>query len=292
MRAILTAALIALALPAWAGGPVVLNPKAAFPEGPAIIDGTLHYVEYGAHRLMAWDGKANRVVWEQPGCGPSAVAPFGADLVITCYDNGSLALVSKAGVTLSAISADAGGGALLGPNDLAADGHGGLYVTASGPWEPAPIVGKVYHLSPDRRLTLVASDLHYANGVVVAGDRLLVNESEAGRVISFQIAADGSLSDRRLFLRVGQADRDAGPWSYPDGIKRAPDGTLYIGLYSAGRIVVVDAAGAYLRAIPVPGAAAAPNLAFAPDGKSIYVMAVDDRDKAPYWGRVLQIPLE
>lgn len=293
MRKTIAAAVFVLfANAAFSADITVINDKSAFPEGPAFIDGKLHYVEYGGHKIMVWDGNANSVLWEQAGCGPSAVLPLGDELVVTCYDNGTITRVSKGGKVVAVHDKAADGSAFVGPNDLTADGKGGAYFTASGPWEAAPIVGKVYHIDADGTIEEVANDLHYANGITLGADgkRLYVNESEAGRVISFAVAEDGSLSDRRLFVRVGVADAEAGITAYPDGIKIGPDGNFYIGLYSKGRIVVVSPEGALVKTIDVPSATA-PNLAFAPDGKSIFVMSVDDTANAPYWGKVYQIPL-
>jgi sugar lactone lactonase YvrE len=118
-------------------------------------------------------------------------------------------------------------------------------------------------------------------------DRLFVNESEAHRVISFRIEPDGSLTDRRLFLRMGEIGEAAN--AYPDGIKLGPDGNFYIGEFSAGRVVVVDDQGKLLRVIAVPSAAA-PNLAFSEDGKTIFITAVDEPASAPYRGTVYALP--
>ena len=174
---------------ALAGEVKVINDKSGFPEGPAFIDGKLHYVEYGGNTIMVWDGKTNTKLWEQAGCGPSAVLPLGDDLAVTCYDSGTIARVSKDGKTIANYDKADDGGALQGPNDLAADGKGGVYFTASGPWESGPIVGKVFHLAADGTIKEMANDLHYANGIALSGDgkRLMVNESEAGRVISFAV---------------------------------------------------------------------------------------------------------
>ena len=289
-----TAILAAVCGGAAAGEITVINDKAAFPEGPAFIDGKLHYVEYGGNTIDVWDGKANTVLWKSEGCGPSAVLPLGeGDLVVTCYDNGTIARVSRNGKTVATYDKDSAGNPLVGPNDITADGKGGVFFTASGPWESGPIVGKAYHMAADGSITEVANDLHYANGLALSADgkHLFVNESEAGRVISFAVADDFSLSDRRLFVRVGAADAKSGIGSYPDGIKLGPDGNLWIGQYSLGRIVVVDKDGKFVKAVDVPSPAA-PNLAFAPDGKAIYVMSVDDTANAPYWGKVYEVKLD
>jgi gluconolactonase len=294
MRALWLTLLASLAAsPVAAGEAKIINDKAAFPEGPAFIDGKLHYVEYGGHTIVVWDGTTNTVLWKSDGCGPSAVLPLGSgDLVVTCYDNGTIARVSRDGKTVASYDKDKDGGTLQGPNDLAADGKGGVYFTASGPWESAPIVGKVFHLQDDGTITEVANDLHYANGIVLGADgRLYINESEAGRVISFAVGEDGSLSDRRLFVRVAIVDEPSGSAAYPDGIKLGPDGNFYIGQYSKGRIVVVDEEGKFVNAIEVPSPTA-PNLAFSPDGKALYVMSVDDTANAPYWGKVYEVPLQ
>lgn len=271
-----------------AGDAAVIDSDAGFPEGPYWADGKLYYAEYGSHQVSVWDGTSTAVLWSQEGCGPSAVMPFGDGWLVTCYDNGSYVKIGADGATLQVWDKDSTGAAILGPNDLTADGKGGAYVTASGPWESGPIVGKVYHLTADGGLVPVADDLHYANGVQLSADgaRLYVNESEASRVISFAVAEDGSLSDRRLFVRLTDLEEPLG--AYPDGIKLGPDGNLYVGLYSAGRIVVVSPDGALVRKLEVPSPAA-PNLAFGPDGKTVYVMAVDDQATAPYKGKVYAV---
>lgn len=293
MKILAAAVFLATTMLAAQAEPVtVINAKSAFPEGPAFVDGKLLYVEYGGNTIQSWDGKASTKLWEQTGCGPSAVAPLGDDLVVTCYDNGTMARISKTGGIVATYDKATNGSVLQGPNDVTADGKGGVFFTASGPWEAGPIVGKVFHLSADGTITEAANDLHYANGITLSADgkRLLVNESEAGRVISFAVGDDFALSDRRLFVRVGVVDEASGIGAYPDGIKLGPDGNYYIGQYSKGRIVVVDGEGKFVRAIEVPSPTA-PNLAFAPDGKSIFVMSVDDTAAAPYWGKVYQVTL-
>ena len=273
---------------AWAGDVKVLNRDAAFPEGPFWADGKLYYAEYGGNRVSVWDGVSNRALWAEDGCGPSAVMPFAGGMLVTCYDNGTFVKITADGKTEQVWNQDSTGAPLVGPNDATSDGKGGAYLTASGPWESAPIVGKIYRLTAAGALTPVADDLHYANGVQLSADGklLYVNESEAGRVITFAVGEDGSLADRRLFVRLTALGEPADAYSRRHQAR--PDGNLYIGQYSAGRILAVTAEGELVRKLEVPSPTA-PNLTFSPDGQTVYVMAVDDTQNAPYKGKVYAI---
>ena len=113
-------------------------------------------------------------------------------------------------------------------------------------------------------------------------------ESEASRVIQFDVKPDGSLGNRRLFVRIGQVDPGSGSYAYPDGLKMDSKGNLYIGQYSKGRIVVVSPDKKLVKTIDVPSPAA-PNMSFGSDESVIYIMAVDDKNNAPYWGKVYRV---
>jgi gluconolactonase len=290
MKWLLTAAaLIALSAPALATEVQVINPRALFPEGPVMAEGKLLYTQYAGHVVTQWDGKTNSDVWKQEGCGPSAVVPMGGNFGITCYDSGQLVVISPKGKTLKTYDKDAAGNTLVGPNDGTPDGQGGAYFTLSGPWESGPIVGRIVHLDKEGTLTEVANDLHYANGITRGADgRLYVNESEAGRVISFAVDAKGGLSDRRLFARLYQMGEPADV--YPDGVKLGPNGNFFVGEYSAGTILEIAPDGTLKHKHTVPSAAA-PNMTFSDDGKTMYVMAVDNKSGAPYEGKVYAVAL-
>lgn len=290
LRLLFAGVLVALAGSAQAEDVKVINPRALFPEGPTLTDGKLYYTEYAGHTVMRWDGEKNTQIWKQDGCGPSAVIPMAENFAITCYDSGKLAIITKDGKDVASYDKDDAGTSFIGPNDRVADGKGGIYFTTSGPWESGPIVGRVIHLSADGKLSAAADDLHYANGITFGPDkRLYVNESEAGRVISFAVAADGGLSDRRLFVRLYALGEP--PDAYPDGIKLGPDGNFYVGEYSAGNILVVTPDGKLATKYTVPSAAS-PNLTFSADGKTMYVMAVDNKAGAPYEGKVYAVTLK
>ena len=277
---------------AFAGDIKVINAKSGFPEGPLWHKDKLFYVEYGSQTVMTWDGKQNQEFWRMDGCGPSAIVALPAgDFLVTCYDSGSIARISAEGKTTAEYKQDKEGRKFQGPNDFVADKKGGVYFTASGPWESEPIVGMVFYMDPKGEILQVADDLHYANGIALSNDgkTLFLAESEASRVIQFKVQQGGSLADRRLFVRIGQGDPDSGSFAYPDGLKMDSKGNLYIGQYSKGRIVVVCPDKKLVKAIDVPSPAA-PNLCFGPDEKVVYIMAVDDQSNAPYWGKVYEVP--
>ena len=284
------AALLLTTSSALADGVTVVDPAAFFPEGPVVQEGKLYYAQYSGNVASVWDGTTKTDFWKEDGCGPSAVVPMGANFGITCYDNGTLKVISPTGETVASYDKDAGGLALQGPNDGTPDGKGGAYFTLSGPWTPGPVVGRIVHLAADGTLTEVANDLNYPNGIVIGADgRLYVNESYAGTVTSFAVAADGTLSDRASFVHLYQLGED--PGVFPDGIKVGPNGNFFIGLNSAPVILEVTPDGTAVAARHEFASQGTPNMTFSADGKTMYVMAVDNEAGAPYEGRVLAAPL-
>ena len=291
MRPTLSAlALIGMATTALADDVTVIDPTAFFPEGPVMLEGKLYYAQYSGNVASVWDETTKTDFWKEDGCGPSAVVPVGANFGITCYDNGTLKVISPAGETVASYDKDAGGLALQGPNDGTPDGKGGAWFTLSGPWTPGPVVGRIVHLAADGTLTEVANDLNYPNGIVIGADgRLYVNESYAGTVTSFAVAEDGTLSDRASFVHLYQLGEDAGV--FPDGIKVGPNGNFFIGLNSVAAVIEVTPDGTAVAARHIFESQGTPNMTFSADGKTMYVMAVDNEAGAPYEGRVLAAPL-
>jgi len=79
-------------------------------------------------------------------------------------------------------------------------------------------------VTPDGKARKVAGDLSLPNGMVVTPDNstLIISESFAERLLAFDIASDGSLSNRRVWAEgLG-----------PDGIKMdarsAPSGSRHV----------------------------------------------------------------
>jgi sugar lactone lactonase YvrE len=72
--------------------------------------------------------------------------------------------------------------------------------------------GSLALVTPDGSARQVADDVGFPNGMVVTADNstLILAESYANRLTAFEIAADGSLSNRRIWAALGDG--------VPDGI--------------------------------------------------------------------------
>jgi gluconolactonase len=270
-----------------------IDPDAHYPEGPLWRDGKLFYVEYAQSNIKTWDGGRVAVWWHKDKCGANALIPFSGHLLVACYDDNSVVEVDGSGRQLRVVRADSSGKPFIGPNDFAADGHGGIYFSASGVYDiKAPITGAVLHMSADgANVTEVANTIHYSNGLTLAKDRqhLLVAEMLAGRVLSFVIGPDGRLGARTVWARL----EDLAPptphedaYNGPDGLKLGPDGNYYIAQNGSGRVLVVDENRKLVRMIEV----ATPyvtNMAFGANGAdTVFVTGAFEQWKPPFPGAV------
>jgi len=287
-------ALLLIALAGGADADVRRLAPAAYPEGPLWHNDRLLYVEYAQHTIRAWDGRRSAVLWRHAGCGPSSLIAFGADhLLVACYDSNSVLELDAAWHEVRTIDRDRDGYAFQGPNDFCADGHDGVYLSASGVYDlKAPISGAILHLTADGQLRRVAETIHYANGLTLSADgrSLLVAEMLAARLLSFEVLADGTLGARRVWARLQDLARPtpgADAYNGPDGVKRAADGDLYIAQNGSGRVLVVSPAGRLRRILTVPTPFVT-NVALDPSG-NVYITGVFDQWHAPYPGALFRV---
>jgi sugar lactone lactonase YvrE len=277
----------------------LINAESFYPEGPLWFHGRLLYTEMVRHRLMAWDGRANKEYARLPGCSPTSIAPLGdGSLLVTCHLEHALRRVSADGRTLATIDRDSAGGRFPFPNDSISDGKGGAWFSSSGEFDlGAPATGAVFHLSAAGELRSVAESIRYANGVAVTADgkRLLVSEHLNRKLLSFRIGADGALDDRRILFDLNTAPpaRDPDALAGPDGIEVARDGTIYLAEYGAGRVLILAADGRFVQAIPVPDKFIT-NVALDERQHTLYITAPASNRLPPYRGSVwrIAVPLE
>lgn len=181
--------------------PKLLVEGLAMVESPRWHDGRLWFAHWGTGDILAvdLDGHGEVVGHGPPGLGWTIDWLPDGRLLVTGKE---LVCVEADGST--ARYADLTGVAEHGWNDLVVDGRGNVYVTtiafgflAGRP----PEAGMIALVTPDGTARRVAGDLAFPNGMVVTPDNstLIISESFAGRLTAFDIDADGSLSNRRVW---------------------------------------------------------------------------------------------
>jgi sugar lactone lactonase YvrE len=215
-----------------------------FIESPRWHDGRLWFADWGAQELIAVapDGRSEAVLHV-----PSF--PFSIDWL----PDGRLLVVSAAKKRLLRQDAD---GTLAGYADLSAisehpwneivvDGRGNAYVNTIGfdfpQGEFAP--GAIALVTADGAARQVADGVAFPNGMVVTPDNstLILAESYGNRLTAFDIAANGDLSNRRVW-----ADLDGG---FPDGICMDAEGAVWYADVPNKRCVRVREGGTVLQSI-------------------------------------------
>lgn len=239
-------------------------------ESPRWHDGTLWFADWTA-------GEIRRVV---EGGGSEVVVRHQS--LPLCFDflpDGSLVLVSNSELALLRADpdgtlttyADLAGCSAYGSNDIVVDGRGNAYVNspnfdfASGPPPGDTAPGQVVLVTTDGRARLVADDLSFPNGMAVSADNstLVVAESYRSQLTAFDIAPDGSLSNRRIF--AGLADDP------PDGICLDAEGAAWYADVPHQQCVRVREGGERLESVEFDRGAFACMLG-GPDGRTLYTV--------------------
>jgi sugar lactone lactonase YvrE len=271
-----------------------INDAARYPEGPLWRDGKLFYVEFAADRISCWDRTANAMFWHEPGSGPCALGVIGDDFLLCAYDANAMIRIAPDGTVRARNVRDIEGNPFVGPNDLASDGAGGFFFTASGVFDvAAPVAGAVLHVDAQFRIRRLAGNLHYANGIAfdAARRRLYVSETLAQRVVRYEVGADLALGPPAIFCRlpsIAPLPWPNDPYAGGDGMKFDPAGRLLVACFGAGCLLAIAPDGGSARAIGIP-LRYPTNLALDPATGAAAVTAVADPWKAPFGGAVFHL---
>ncbi|MBZ9669374.1 SMP-30/gluconolactonase/LRE family protein [Mesorhizobium sp. ES1-3] len=195
----------------------------AFGESPRWHDGRLWVCNWGTGEIIAFDAHGNsEIMLRVPAVLPYSIdwLPDGRLLVVSGREG--LLLRREADGSL-VTHADLRGLSKSPWNEIVVDGRGNIYVNGGG---PAPAAGQhfgpgtIVLVTPDGKVRQVADTIAFANGMAVTPDNktLIIAESHANRLTAFDIAADGSLSNRRIWAELD---------GYPDGICLDAEGTVW-----------------------------------------------------------------
>ncbi|MGH3798549.1 MAG: SMP-30/gluconolactonase/LRE family protein [Pseudonocardiaceae bacterium] len=216
----------------------------AFGESPRWHDGQLWFSDWGAHEVIAVDLDGTSEVIVSVPSFPLCIdfLPDGRLLLVSSSDRRLLrrepdgSLVTHA--ELSDLSAHPW-------NDIVVDGRGNAYVNNIGFEFPggefAP--GILGLATPDGSVRQVADGVAFPNGMAVTPDNstLILAESYGNKLTAFDIAADGSLSNPRVWADLGDG--------VPDGICLDAEGAVWYGDVPNQRCVRVRERGEVLQTV-------------------------------------------
>ncbi len=250
--------------------PEILHTGLLIGESPRWHDGRLWLANWGAAEVVAVDLQGRSEVM----LGVPTTIPFCFDWL---SDGRMLVVAGREGLLLRR-EAD---GSLVTHADLTAlsrhpwnevvvDGRGNAYVNNTGfdfpGGEFAP--GSIVLVTPSGEVRQVADGVAFPNGMAVTPDNatLILAESYGNCLTSFDIAADGSLSNRRVWARL-----DGG---YPDGICLDAEGAAWYADVPNQRCVRVREGGEVLQVVELDRGGFACMLGGA-DRRTLFIVAAD-----------------
>jgi sugar lactone lactonase YvrE len=246
--------------------PKTLTTGIAFGESPRWHDGRLWFSDWVAQEVIAVDLDGNSEVITRVEALPFSIdwLPDGTLLVtagqklLRLETDGSLVTHAD----LSELTEH-------GWNEIVVDERGNAYVNGPGfdlmaGAEFAP--GTVAMLTPDASARQVADGIGFPNGMAVTVDNstLIVADSYGNELTGFDIAADGGLSNRRVWADLGDG--------VPDGICIDGVGAVWYGDVPNKRCVRVAEGGEVLETIELDRGCFACMLGGA-DGSQLFMMA-------------------
>src|SRR5438093_11873180 len=230
----------------------------AMGESPRWHEDRLWFSDWGAQEIVVADLDGTREVVLR--------TPFGLPFCIDWLPQGPLLIVAGRESRLVRPASD---GSLvlhadLRPlsdkvwNEIVVDGRGNAYVNG-GP-------GIIALLTPDGAARRVADGIAFPNGMAVTPDNatLIIAESHGKRLTAFDIAADGSLSHRRVWADLGGG--------VPDGICLDAAHAIWYGDVPNKRCVRVREGGEVLQTIHLDRGCFACTLGGA-DKRTLFLMA-------------------
>lgn len=272
-----------------------------FGEGPRWHEGRLWFSDFYAHAVksvsLAGDLRTEFEIDDQPsGLG---WAPDGSMLIVSMTRRQVLRRSIDGQISLHA---DLSRIADFHCNDMVVDAAGRAYVGNFGFDLDAAMVSrgvetviadhptaKLACVAPDGSVSVAADDMHFPNGPVITpdGKTLILGETLAGALTAFDIAADGTLSNRRLW---------ASTWPrVPDGITLDAGGAIWIANPIAPECVRIAEGGEVLEVIETSQPCYACMLG-GDDGKTLFMLTAEtsighEAAKAPK-GRLLTAQVE
>lgn len=126
------------------------------------------------------------------------------------------------------------------------------------------VTAGLIHITPEGAASVAFEDMHFPNGMVITpdGNTLIVAESMALRLTAFDISADGSLSNRRVWAETRSR--------MPDGIALNADGAVWFASPYTGDCALIREGGEVLDDVATNGNCFACELG-GEDGQTLFM---------------------
>jgi sugar lactone lactonase YvrE len=251
-------------------GSHILLTGLAIGESPRWHEGRLWFANWGTQEIVSLDldGKSE-VEARVPTSLPYSIdwLPDGPMLVVSGRE--ALVLRQEPGGPLVTHADLTKLGAVF--NEIVVDGRGYTYVNGGGSDPTAGTAfapGIVALVTPDGSVRQVADGIAFGNGMAVTpdGSTLMVAESYGHRLTAFDIGAEGSLSNRRVWADLGTG--------VPDGICIDAENAAWYADVPNRRCVRVREGGAVLEVIELDRGCFACMLGGA-DRRTLFMMAAE-----------------
>ena len=254
------------------GEPRLLASGFKFTEGPVWHrEGYLLFSDIPGDTIFRWAPGGSAEPYIQPSRQSNGLTYDAQGRLIACEHAGRQVSRQSPGGAMETVVDGYEGKRLNSPNDVVVHSSGAIYFT-DPPYGILPDLGElgfngVYRVDPDGSMTLLFSDFERPNGLAFSPDEsvLYIDDTSRRHVRAFDVAADGSLSNDRVFV-----DMNVEAHGNPDGMKVDVEGNLYI--TGGGGLWVVAPDGRHAGTVAFPELPA--NVAFGgPDDRTIYVTA-------------------
>jgi len=239
-----------------------------FTEGPLWHpDGYWLFVDIRKFRIHKMSTSGQVEVYREPSGGSNGLTFDKQGNLIMCEGDGRQVTRREADGTYKPIATHLDGKRINRPNDVVGRSDGSLYFTdPSGRLtdeERELDFSGVHRISPDGAHTVATSETEYPNGLAFSPDERILyvaitrrdngclEEKEKGDVCehqfirAFDVAADGSLSNNRVFATMYSSEDGV-----PDGMKVDQEGRIYC--TGSEGCWVFDASGNHLGIIRLP----------------------------------------
>jgi sugar lactone lactonase YvrE len=272
--------------------PRVVREGLGFGEGPRWHDGRLWYSDFYDHAVHALDpdGTDERMV--EVARQPSGLGwlPDGRLLVVSMIDRRVLRREADGSLVLHA---DLSALATWHCNDMVVDRAGRAYVgnfgfdfeTVGQEGGSVPVPAVLARIDPDGAVSVAAEDLVFPNGTVITpdGSTMVIAETGANLLTAFDVAADGSLSGRRVWADLSEARL------LPDGICLDAEGAIWIANAFSPTVLRLGEGGAILDEVTFSQPCFACMLG-GEDGRDLYAAsaptAISHEAAAAHLGRI------